>query len=48
MAYNIPLRVRNLINKVGSTDPYDIADYLGIKIKPSTHHHMSTVFGNKY
>lgn len=33
MAYNIPLRVRNLINKVGSTDPYDIADYLGIKIK---------------
>ena len=33
MSYNIPLRVRNLINKVGSADPYDIADYLGIKIK---------------
>lgn len=33
MAYNIPLRVRNLIKKAGSSDPYEIADYLNIKIK---------------
>ncbi len=33
MAYNIPLRVRNLIKKVGSSDPYEIAQYLNIKIK---------------
>lgn len=33
MAYNIPLRVRNLIKKAGSSDPYDIARFLNIKIK---------------
>lgn len=33
MAYNIPLRVRNLILKAGSSDPYEIARYLDIKIK---------------
>lgn len=33
MAYNIPLRVRNLIKKAGSSDPYEIARFLNIKIK---------------
>lgn len=33
MSCNIPLRVRNIIKKAGSADPYDIADYLGIKIR---------------
>lgn len=33
MVRNIPLRVRNLVNLVGSSNPYDIADYLNIKIK---------------
>lgn len=33
MAYNIPLRIRNLVRRAGSANPYDIASYLGIKIK---------------
>lgn len=33
MAYNIPLRVRNLIKKAGSSDPFQIAKFLNIKIK---------------
>ena len=36
MAYNIPLRVRNLIKKTGSSDPYKIAAFLGIKIKTAS------------
>ena len=33
MAYNIPLRIRNLVRRAGSSDPYSIASFLGIKIK---------------
>ncbi len=33
MAYNIPLRIRNLIRRAGSSNPYDIAEFLGIKVK---------------
>lgn len=33
MAYNIPLRVRNLIKRAGSSNPRQIATYLGIKVK---------------
>lgn len=33
MAYNIPLRIRNLIRRAGTSDPYAIAEYLGIKVK---------------
>lgn len=53
MAYNIPLRVRNLVKKAGSSDPYKIADYLGIKIKTvsmpeHTHGFWRCVLHRKY
>lgn len=34
MAFNIPLRIKNLIRKAGSANPYDIAAYLNIAIFP--------------
>lgn len=34
MSYNIQLRVKNLIRRADSSNPYDIANFLGIKIKP--------------
>ena len=34
MAYNIPLRIKNLIRKAGSANPYDIAVCLDITIFP--------------
>lgn len=34
MAFNIPLRIRNLIRKAGSANPYDIAAYLNITVYP--------------
>lgn len=33
MAYNIPLRVRNLIRKAGTADPWAIASILGVHIR---------------
>lgn len=53
MAYNIPLRVRNLIKKAGSSDPYEIANYLNIKIKAvsmpeHTNGFWRRVLGHKY
>lgn len=53
MAYNIPLRVRNLVKKAGSSDPYEIARHLGIKIKAvsmpeHTHGFWRRVLNRKY
>lgn len=33
MAFNIPLRIRNLIKRASSNDPYDIAKFLGVHIR---------------